>query len=422
MTRQHAAGRLALNDIFDVAIVGAGAAGIAAARTIAATGRSVILIEASSRVGGRAWTERIAGMPLDLGCGWLHSGDRNPWVTFAGQAGFRVDRAPTAWREQYRDLGFTPADQKAARDAWEAFGERLEQAPPASDRAADALEPGNPWNPYAEALSGYINGAGLGTLSVEDYLAYDHAASDVNWRVREGYGALVAAHLPAVALRLATPITRIAHDGRTVRLDTPSGSVMASTAIVTVSTAVLASGAIRFAPTVDDHRHAAAHLPLGLADKLFLGLSEHDGLRPDTHLLGNPRDAGTGSYSIMPFGRPVIEAFFGGDGAEALEQAGLEGAFSFAVDELADLFGSGFRRRLHLLAGSGWRRAEGFGGSYSHALPGHHADRARLARPAGDRLFFAGEATHPTDFSTAHGAYHSGVRAAGEALTALDSQ
>ncbi len=103
---------------FEVAIIGAGAAGISAARMLTSLGRKVVVIEASSRVGGRAWTNEIYGLPLDMGCGWLHSGERNPLVDMARAEGFDVVEGRTAWQDQWRDLGFTPDDRKAALEAW----------------------------------------------------------------------------------------------------------------------------------------------------------------------------------------------------------------------------------------------------------------------------------------------------------------
>ena len=95
----------------DVVVVGAGAAGIAAARRLATSGLSAIVLEATGRIGGRAWTCDVAGLHLDLGCGWLHSADRNPWTRVAEAAGFEVDRRTPAWGRQYRDLGFSQAEQ-----------------------------------------------------------------------------------------------------------------------------------------------------------------------------------------------------------------------------------------------------------------------------------------------------------------------
>lgn len=406
--------------VIDVAIVGAGAAGVGAAETLSGSGLSVRLLEASDRVGGRAWTLETKAGALDLGCGWLHSADRNPWVSVAESTGFAVDRSPTSWGEQWRDLGFPPAEQKAARAAFEAWDRAIREDAPLSDRAADALPADGAWNGYVEALSGYINGVGLQQLSIADYLAYDDAATDENWRLPDGYGTLVASYLSDVPLSLGCPVDAIEFTRDGVRLTTRRGTLEARTAIVAVPTGILSSEALRLPAEARDHVEAAAQLPLGLANKIFLSVDRDGaGLDPDSHLIGDPRDAETGSYYLRPFGRAVIEGFFGGCGAAELEAEGLDGAAAFMIDQLAGLLGNEWRKRLKLAAGSAWGQLHWARGSYSHACPGHAGARATLARPVADRLFFAGEACSPTDFSTCHGALMTGRAAARAVLSGI---
>ena len=108
----------------------------------------------------------------------------------------------------------------------------------------------------------------------------------------------------------------------------------------------------------------------------------------------------------------MVAAYFGGTLACELETAGAAAMTEFACDELAALFGSAIRPRLRHLASSAWAGDPCALGSYSFALPGHADDRATLAAPLDDRLYFAGEACSAHDFSTAHGAFLSGVAAA----------
>src|SRR4051812_13035455 len=220
---------------WDVVIIGGGAAGIAAARRLATGSLSTLLLEASPRIGGRAHTVNVDGLALDLGCGWLHSADRNPWVAIAEASGFAVERRRSAWNQQYRQLGFSPEDQDAAYEAYAAWHGRLMSDPPQSDCAADALEPGGMWSAYLQAMSGYISGVGLERLSIADYLAYDTASTRHNWRVPAGYGTLIAASIPTgVALRLATPVEAINLEAAGVSIATRAGRINARTVILTI--------------------------------------------------------------------------------------------------------------------------------------------------------------------------------------------
>jgi monoamine oxidase len=359
-------------------------------------------------------------MPLDLGCGWLHSADRNPWVAVAETEGFPVDRTPSAWGRQFADLGFSAAEQAEAWQAFQDFNRTLGEKPPASDRAVDALKPGSGWNAFLEALSSYMNGAALDQLSVADYLAYDTAATRTNWRIAEGYGTLIAAAGRDLPVRLSTPVTSIDRRTSPLVMATAGGLIEARSAIVAVPTSVLARNVLRFIPALDDKVEAAAALPLGLADKLFLSLDGAEEIDADQHLLGSPRRAETGSYYLRPFGRPLIEAFFGGTAARQLEREGVAGMTAFAIEELVELFGSSMRRRLHPVIGSRWGETEWIWGSYSHACPGHSAARSVLAEPIEHRIVFAGEACSLSDFSTAHGAFESGDAAARTVIELLN--
>jgi monoamine oxidase len=397
---------------FDAVIIGAGAAGIAATRRLRDRGRNVILIEAMERVGGRAHTVTVETLPLDLGCGWLHSAERNPLARFAETQGCLIDRSQAAWQDQLRNLGFAAADQREARKAYEILEDSLRQAPPKGDCAGDGIARDHPWRPYLDMISGALNGAELDRLSASDLLAYDDHASQENWRLPSGYGTLIAEAAVALPLQLETRVTAIDHSGPRIRIETSKGGIDADAVIVAVPTDILARGDIAFSPPADAHLHAAACLPLGRVDKLFLAMEDADAVPPETHLLGNPHDALTGSYYLRPFGRPVIECFFGGIAARAMEEAGDAGRFAFAAEELGQLLGADFARRLQPIAGTWWHREPSIGGAYSHALPGHADQRSVLASPRSERLRFAGEACSNNDYSTAHGAWASGIAAA----------
>ncbi|HXZ03074.1 MAG TPA: NAD(P)/FAD-dependent oxidoreductase [Stellaceae bacterium] len=404
----------------DVVVIGAGAAGIAAGRYLAEAGLSFLLLEARERLGGRAWTVPTAlGPAVDLGCEWLHSADRNPWTTIARAAGFAVDERLPDWRSRLatRFGDAVQADWMAARIAYE---ERFETAAARAEDAAAStlLAPGERWNGLLDAISSWANGVELDRLSILDHARY--ADSEVNWRVLEGYGTLIAAHGASLPTRLGTIVEAIDHRGTDVAVATNNGPLRARAAIVTVSSSVLAAEAIRFAPALPDKLAAAQGLPLGIANKLFLAIKNGvEDFPIDRHVLSHTDRTATGAYLSRPHGWPMISAYFGGRLATELERQGPQAMTAFALDELAGIYGAGIRDRVSFLAASAWAGDRFARGAYSYALPGHAGDRAVLAAPVDDRLFFAGEACSANDFSTAHGAYLTGRSAAQAAVAAL---
>jgi monoamine oxidase len=408
---------MSLPSSVDVAIIGAGAAGLSAAHALQGSGLSVIVLEARDRAGGRAHTIMAApGIPFDLGCGWLHSADHNRFVAIAGELNFEIDKTLPPWRDRAVGNVFPLEERADFIRSLDEFFDRAEQAAKGGhDAPADTcLEPGNRWNPMIDAVSSYINGCELDQVSILDLDAYED--TEINWRVRRGYGALMAAYGASCPLALNCAVSLIDHSAKQIRIETALGTLTSNKVIVTVPTNLIANEAIRFHPALSAKVDAAFGLPLGLADKVMLALDEPEALPKDGNLRGATMRTAMGSYHLRPFGQACIEGYFGGSFAQELEEAG-EGAFAAqSIDEIVALLGNDYRRKLKPLAESRWSHDPFARGSYSHALPGHAGKRAVLAAPVDGRLFFAGEATSLNFFSTAHGAGDSGERAAKEVM------
>ena len=407
----------------DVAVIGAGSAGIAAGRRLAAAaGVSVVVLEARDRPGGRTWTVEKNGYSLDLGGEWLHSADRNVLTGIAEENGFALYHRRPDWTTRIRNSGATLAEQEewiAAREASRAA--RHQAAAEVEDRACSTLlPPGRRWNALLNASSTWGNAVELDKISVKDNDRYED--SGVNWRVRRGYGTLLATLAQPLPIAFASAVSRIDHRGCDIVIDSARGRIRARKVLVTVPTDILAAEAIAFSPVLPAKLDAARGLPLGLANKLLFSFSGRmDDLDPDgdIFLVGSTTRLETMSYQVRPFGRSVIQCFFGGEFAVGLEREGFAAMAAFATDELAALRGGAIRKELTPLAASLWRADPFARGSYSYARPGRADDRAVLAAPVDDRIFFAGEATSPNFFSTVHGAYETGLRAADEALASL---
>jgi monoamine oxidase len=406
-----------MRDEFAVVVVGGGAAGVAATRRLHDVSVDVLLVEARERLGGRAWTRSDSGYPLDLGCGWLHSGNHNEWGRIAKEQGVTIDKTPPPWSRP--SLNFQSAEHSEFGNAVNELFARLDDF--ADDEpdvpAARLVDAKSRWFGLMNALSTYISGVELDGVSARDLSRY--ADTGVDWRIREGYGRVIAAHGANLPVRLGCPVRRVDHNGRKLKLETPKGVLTAEIAIIAIPASLLAADDISFDPPLPGKVEAAAGLPLGLADKLYLSLSDAEDFEIDSRSFGRTDSAATGAYHLRPLGRPLIEAYLAGTLARELEAAGEAAFHDFARTELTRLFGNDFARKVKPVELHMWGKDPFASGSYSYALPGKADCRAKLAEAVDGRLFFAGEACSLHDFSTAHGAYRTGVSAAEQVLAAL---
>jgi monoamine oxidase len=404
----------------DVVVVGAGAAGLVAARELAQLGLTARVLEARRRVGGRAWTDtETFGVPIDRGCAWLHAADRNPWTDHARRHGFTVTERSPRWRQRIgRELV-----SDALRARLEADWDRATTAIATAARAgrdvpaADVLPADLEFRSLFDASMSWLMGVDPPDLSTVDFATSED--SDVNWAVREGLGAVVASAADGLDVVLDCPVTAIDWGGPRVRVATARGALECRAVVVTVPTTLLARGEPAFTPPLPvAYAEAFAGLPLGAANKVFL--ETEPGALPDgasMHFVASATRARTVSFTVRPAGHELLLAYFGGGYARALEAGGaLEAA---ARDELIDLFGSAFGRRIRRSAATAWMADPWARGSYSAARPGFAHCRAVLSRPVAGRVFFAGDACTADTFGAIHGAWASGAdaaRAIGNAL------
>jgi monoamine oxidase len=410
------------NDV-EVVVIGGGAAGVAAAKRLRRASIRCLLVEARPRLGGRAWTVHDeGGHGLDLGCGWLHSADRNPWVGVAKEQGAAIDETPPPWMNRPLEASFPSAEHADFRRAFGEFYARLDEAAQKETDAAAStlLDPASRWNALINAMSTYISGAELDRISLQDLDRYH--STDVNWRVVEGYGTLISGYGADVPQMLDCPVSAVDHSGKRLKIETSKGTIAADRAIVTVPSAILAAERLRFVPALPDKTTAARGLPLGLADKLFIALEGAEEFEASVRLFGHTDRVATAGYHIRPFGWPMIEAYFGGSCAAELEAGGDAAFFDFAVSELTGVLGNDFARRVKPIRMHRWGSDPFALGSYSFASPGCADGRARLAEPVDGRLFFAGEACSRHDFSTAHGGYLTGNAAAEQVIAARQAK
>ena len=402
----------------DVVVIGAGAAGLCAARELQKLGRSFVLVEARDRVGGRVFTDTSLGQPFDAGAVYVHWAERNPWREIAGRVGASLVNADSIPGDfQLFENGRRA--QRRGRRGFQIINEKFDEhsrVPDVSltervrDEGDDALR-------AVYGMARMSLGEEAERVSSRDYA---RLWSGDDLVAPAGYGTLVADYAKGLPVSLSTRVTAIDWSGQGVVVTTDRGALRARSAIVTLPVGVLKAGSIRFTPALPDATQAGLDgLGMGALTKIAMRFEgDRFGLTPGTDLWDLVSDRATFDFECWPFDRNLVVAIFGGDHARDVVALGETGAVSLALERLKAIVGAGAEKAFRGGRLAAWSTDPFSLGCYSHALPGHADARAKLAAPVGERLFFAGEATGGENFGgamTAGGASLAGIDAARKA-------
>ncbi len=415
---------------FDVVVVGAGAAGIAATGALRLAGHTVVCLEAADRVGGRAHTDTaIFGVPFDMGAHWLHNEQSN--ALKAPGLAMGLDLYPSPERvlahglddqallwDQCDALDMA-ADQAARQDA----ETELRTATPTDRPLADILVEKDNWSFTAAMMTALSAARDLPDISLRDIATWERGG---DWFCREGFGHLVARMAEGLPIRLSAPVTDIEALADGVRVKTHAGEIRSRAVIVTVSVGVLAEDVIRFDPPLETDRRKAFEL-ITMGDYNHAALLFRPGAIPldaDTWLTYqlNADASGVaqgGGYLCNISGTDLTSFETSGSFSRALQEAGPEAAIDHALETLAGMFGSSIRRDFIKGHATAWRKEPHVRGSYAGAMPGGHGQRKVLGRAHAERVHFAGEASHVGQQCSVSGAHLEGLRAARDVIDQL---
>lgn len=424
-----------------VLVVGAGMAGLAAARILHDTGFAVMVLEARDRIGGRTWTDERLGVPCDLGASWIHGADDNPLTAWAEAIGLPLVYTPTGRRRFYRD-GNWRSLQEIIRSSWRGAGvaalrlwlagrrtRRSRGGPGLSLAAAIGPILDDPALPLADrrflawlvSVSEGVQGAPAEVINLAEW--YPREATGVNAMPHGGYGRLIADVAAGLDIRLNCAVGVVAHDRRGVTLHTQEGPIAGDAALITVPLSQLKTGRLLFDPPLPPAKQEAiARIGFGgdaVLNKVFLRFPYR--FWPDMQdrcvcLPQTPEARGFFSnwINLEPaLGAPLLLGFASGRAAAQLDRDAPDAVIlDTALGSLRRMFGV----RIPDISGyqlTRWLSDPWAGGSYSYAHAASRAgDRAAYAAPVANRLYFAGEAATDVDYGTVQAALLTGDRAA----------
>jgi monoamine oxidase len=423
---------------FDVVVIGAGAAGLAAARDLAAAGNRVCVLEARERIGGRVDTHRVAGiaLPIELGAEFIHGEaeatlaaveaaplialqlpdnhfwSRNGRWTKIDDFWTRINRVRAKIPNRKRDLSFA-----------QFMRTRREIDPRLRELACSFVEG------YHAAHADRISALSLRTSDEEQ------EGSNAQFRIISGYDRVMQWLLAGMPpdrgeLRLNSVVTRVRWKRGDVTIETAietaRETIRARAAVITIPIGVWkapreAAGAIAFDPPLPEKERAIAKIETGHVVKIAFRFRERF-WDPNVNFLHTEDRFMPTWWTFAPVRASILTGWAGGHAADALLAESEEARIARALDSMAAAFSVKRRKIESLLVATyahDWQSDPFSRCAYSYAGVGGAAAHKLLAKPVAQTLFFAGEATSGDETGTVAGAIESGRRAAREVKRGL---
>jgi monoamine oxidase len=414
----------------DVIIIGAGSAGLSAAKELAGRGISFVVVEASHRIGGRAYSEEIApDVWFDLGCAYLVAGpdakvnidESNPFIDFAVSHSSVIEEYRYDSRYIFDGRLLDNREMKALERYYEECEEATRRSV-ADDCDCAISEIIDLKSPYATPFIDMMAVTAPKDLDEASAADFFHKVRECkNFNTLRGYGNLVARWGSDVKVSLNSKVESVDWSGERVLVNTIKGSIRGRCLICTVSNGILAAQHIHFEPRLPDWKMDAVQgVSMGAENKIGVHFTKDIFAPEDSGYYQTWSSQAHGAYvDVNLVSTNVVTVFIGGRFINWMENQGQQAAREIAIDRIADNFGNDVRQSVGSSIATAWTTDPWTLGSYAAALPGQFHQRKSLPLDVDDKLFFAGEATARAN-GTCHGAYWSGIRAAREVSEVFD--
>ena len=421
---------------YDVVVIGAGAAGLAASAELMAKGKSVICLEAMDRIGGRCYTDHsIFGLPCDIGAHWLHSFSGNKIAQYGLKIGnefdvYKLKENVLVYDGNKKTDGsrlYSVINQiKSLKDKHSKSNSNSQIIDvPFLDLIPDEVKNDAWFDTAHQALGACLEGVDFHNFTTADALLNFKSSGEGDGFVKQGYGALLAHYRQNVSVTLNTIVSEIDWSGSLLKIKTNQGTISSKKCIVTVSTNVLANEILKFTPMLPVEKYEAfSNIKLGFYNHILIQFTDsfykNFNIKKDTYLFSKITTKSLspigyfGSLKLHNFNLSYFDV--GGGFAEELENAGGNVANDFILELLKSTFGSDIKKNIIKFYVTAWGKNKFVLGSYSSAKPGKAHLRKNLKKSIANKIFFAGEAVS-NNYGTVHGADTSGINAATDILS-----